>query len=359
MSKKIELTLTSDYVPHWTITDAVRELFQNAIDNEEAIGYEYAAGTLAITSANTQLTTESLLLGASTKAGQSNTIGQFGEGYKLAALVLNRLGKQITFYTGNEVWTTKFVQSRRFGAKILTFFIDKTNNPTDDLIVKVTGITPDEWQQDITPNILFLRDDTEVIASTKKGDILSGQSRVYINGLYVCDHVNYVYSYDFAPSELKLGRDRRLASDFDLQWLASKLWITAYKADPTDVYLQGLIIDLLVMDAADTKYLTNIYGLTTESLSDRAYSMFKETYGEYAIPVVYNSDMQRVHAPYTPVLIADAYYKVLSRAHGFIAVPDEDDGPTAQQRLAQWLEEYGDQLSDEATEALDAIIEEV
>lgn len=32
--KKVELTLSTAYVPDWTVSNAVRELFQNALDQE-------------------------------------------------------------------------------------------------------------------------------------------------------------------------------------------------------------------------------------------------------------------------------------------------------------------------------------
>ena len=72
--KKMELSLASDYVPGWTIVDAVRELFQNAVDQEvqcpdNTASWEYSDGTLRICNKKSTLTTKSLLLGSTTKAG--------------------------------------------------------------------------------------------------------------------------------------------------------------------------------------------------------------------------------------------------------------------------------------------------
>ena len=102
---KIELTISPNYVPTWTYLDAVRELFQNALDQEEQNpenvmrwSYDEDALSLTISNAHSTLSIASLLLGQTSKADDKSTIGQFGEGYKIATLVLLREGKTITFY---------------------------------------------------------------------------------------------------------------------------------------------------------------------------------------------------------------------------------------------------------------------
>ena len=131
---KIELTIAPNYVPNWTLVDAIRELFQNALDqqkqnneNEASWNYDDDTGVLTISNATSKLTAASLLLGQTTKADDKSTIGQFGEGYKIATLVLLREGQNVVFYNygAREIWRPRFVKSRRFGTDILTFFIEK------------------------------------------------------------------------------------------------------------------------------------------------------------------------------------------------------------------------------------------
>jgi len=155
---KIELTLAPNYVPTWTLVDAVRELFQNALDqqrqnseNEASWHYDDVTGVLTISNATSKLTTASLLLGQTTKADDKSTIGQFGEGYKIATLVLLREGKNVVFYNygAREVWRPRFVKSRRFDTDILTFFIEKKaiweKVPSADLVIAIDGISADEY----------------------------------------------------------------------------------------------------------------------------------------------------------------------------------------------------------------------
>ena len=103
--KKCELTISSSYVPNWTIFNAIRELVQNALDQEFVdanntmnMQYDEDKCELTISNKNSSLTTNTLLFGSTSKANDENQIGQFGEGYKIATMVLLREGKNITFY---------------------------------------------------------------------------------------------------------------------------------------------------------------------------------------------------------------------------------------------------------------------
>lgn len=116
-----ELTLTPNYVSDWNFNDALRELIQNGTDqevldpdNEFQIDYSPKEKVLRLKNRKSVLKINTLLLGRSSKANNEDTVGQFGEGYKIAALVLNRLGKTFTIYNNekNEVWESRFKTGR-------------------------------------------------------------------------------------------------------------------------------------------------------------------------------------------------------------------------------------------------------
>lgn len=93
--KCYELTLTPNYVSDWTFNDALRELIQNGTDqevldkeNKFQIIYNGKEKTLRLVNQKSVLKINTLLLGRSSKANNEDTVGQFGEGYKIAALVL-------------------------------------------------------------------------------------------------------------------------------------------------------------------------------------------------------------------------------------------------------------------------------
>ena len=68
---KFTLPISPDYVAHWGLWEAVREIYQNALDESEAaISYDEAAQVLFISSATGRLTPETLVLGTSSKRAE-------------------------------------------------------------------------------------------------------------------------------------------------------------------------------------------------------------------------------------------------------------------------------------------------
>lgn len=136
MQQIYELSLTPTYVSDCDFNMAIRELIQNGIDQQtinpkatfsmEFIPYtDGISGTIRFTNKQSRLKVNTLLLGCTSKEDDTLTVGQFGEGYKIASLVLNRLGKAFTIYNNmeNEIWIARFKNSKKWHGKILAFFV--------------------------------------------------------------------------------------------------------------------------------------------------------------------------------------------------------------------------------------------
>lgn len=367
MASKIELTIAPSYVPSWGIVEAVRELFQNALDqqkqnptNEMSWEYDPEAQRLRICNKYSTLEASSLLLGATTKADDTSTIGQFGEGYKIATLVLLRNDKKITFYNygAREIWCPRFVNSRRFGTQILTFFIDKKafwdTVPNNDLTIEIEGITEEEYAQQIAPSNLHIRTDYKVIETTYYGDIVDIPGKVFVNGLFVCDFEPYKYGYNFKPGHLKLDRDRKMASDFDLRWLASQVWSkVSEEATP-------LALDLLKEGAADVDYIDSVSSLYGNSLKLRnaCYDTFHQKYGAEAIPVISQSELDTVPKGYKGVIVPDVYSRMIKSSPMFTASapPIQTEAEKILDEIDEWINKVADRLTtDETTEINDLV----
>ncbi|MEV4511542.1 hypothetical protein AB0K00_21520 [Dactylosporangium sp. NPDC049525] len=80
--------ISPDYVKSWSPVRALCELIANALDEDRDATIGWADGVLTITDQGPGIPEEGMILGHSTKSAQQ--IGQFGEGKKLACLVMAR-----------------------------------------------------------------------------------------------------------------------------------------------------------------------------------------------------------------------------------------------------------------------------
>lgn len=364
--KKYELSLSKNYVKDWTVADAVREFLQNAIDQEASVPdndmyFQYAEGTqtLLIGNKSSVLNVNTLLLGTSSKVDDENSIGQFGEGYKIASLVLVRAGKDVTIYNyGNrEVWKPRFVKSRRYGEDILTFFVDTKyiweKTPNNDLIISIKGITPEEYKV-IEENTLRLRSDLGDCIETDYGKILLDEAhshRIYVNGLYVYSVPSLNYGYDVKPKYLTLGRDRNVVNTFDCQWLTSTIALDAFRLG-----YHSFVVDMVLNGYSDVKYVASSpngqYSASYE-LKLALKEKFLNEYGEDAIPVDTDEDYNFYKNCGNKPIICNTLYASLLRG---IIEPKHIETVRLSTRLAKVLKNIENRISTEDSEELKSII---
>ena len=186
--RKYELSISADYVPEWGITEAVREYFQNSIDEETRdsgnkmfFDYDRENQTIQIGNKHSDLDIKTLLFGVTTKNNDSAMIGNHGEGYKIATVVLLRLGKTVVFqnYCRREIWRPRLVKSRKYGGVLVpTFFVDTEaiwkQVPEHSLIIEVGGVTEEEYEQIRAAN-LHLQQPGPKRKDTSYGGILEGE----------------------------------------------------------------------------------------------------------------------------------------------------------------------------------------
>ncbi|MNU34869.1 hypothetical protein D3C71_234550 [compost metagenome] len=362
-----DLSLTKDYAPAWTVVDAVREFFQNALDQQTTVEdnkmfffYNELTQQLKVGNKRSVLEPKSLLLGASTKTNSKETIGQFGEGYKIATLVLLRLGKTVEFfnYGAREAWKPRFVKSRKYGADILRFDVDKkyiwSTVPDNDLTIIISGITPEEYER-IKASNLHLQGSYRSFKS-EQGEVLvdiQHNNKVFVNGLFVCNYDAYTFGYNFKPSFIRLDRDRKLADAFELKWLASGMW-NEVAEDPSAA---SLLIDLIKAGASDIEYLQNrSYGRkTTCDVNETVARDFVVTHGPNAVPVTTNSEMERAkEMGRKPILTSTSHKAAIDQS----GIPQVKMAPklTTAESLQNWLDKHKQSLSKKAIKEMEEII---
>jgi hypothetical protein len=261
--KTYELPIAREYVHNWGVEDAVREIMQNAVDSQtdgHPLSVSYSNGTLAISNLGCSLDISSLVLGNGTKHDTTKYIGNYGEGFKLAIIVLLRNSIGVSIFTQRQAWTPQFRQSTKF--KVETLHIDVTTTDVNNafILFELTGIDQDLFDK-LRENSLAMSKAMgysigEVI-ETEYGNILLEpryKGKMFVNGLYVETDSSFQYGYDFKPEFLHLDRDRRAISYYKMRELTAK----AMTSQP-NVRLVHTAIQKSYTDVRDTiDYMDNI-----------------------------------------------------------------------------------------------------
>lgn len=256
---KYVLTIGKDYVSQWNIKDAIRELIQNKIDQEITdptnIGsISIKNGKLFISNKTSELTKSSLVLGCSSKQNDDETIGKFGEGYKLALLVLIRNGINVVIhnYHTKENWIPTIEYVKEYDSELLVINTDRywfTSPPNNNLTFVISGV---ENAQEILDEII-LNEEAYKHYETDYGNILADgeKGNIYVNGLFVTNVEDLEYSYTIKPQYLNIGRDRNLVDEWDIKYLLASMW----KQAPHDMTME--VIRAGAKDVEFVKYKSN------------------------------------------------------------------------------------------------------
>jgi hypothetical protein len=287
---RIELSIKTDYLPTWKQFHGIRELLQNARDAEVELSAKMSirhrpdSKVLVIENEGCTIPHEALLFGHTTKLGRSDLAGRFGEGLKLAMLVLTREGHTVRVRSGSEVWTPKIERSEKFDADVLVVHVEKGRADRDRVQVEVDQIGKDGFDA-LKDFFLFLdkpKDDEMV--KTYSGTILLGkryEHKLFVKGIFVQNAPDISFGYDLEGVEI--DRDRKMVDRYDLGFKTATIWREAVAKQPS---LLGGFVKLLESDARDLEEMGdyNASQLTDEAKKHVA-DAFKRVHGADALPV--------------------------------------------------------------------------
>lgn len=334
------LPLSPRYVSHWGLWQAIRELIQNAYDQRDSDpGCEVevrlnSRGTLRIATSTGHLPPSSLLLGETTKDGTS-TRGKFGEGYKLALLVLARLGHPVEIFNGNKKWTPRLQSDPRFGCDLLVILEDDVSVSEKGVAFHVHDVREEQWAE-VQKNI---RQDGG--SEDKILDDPAEKGRVYVGGLFVCRDDDFRFGYSLRAGSVQLDRDRGMIDGFDLSCQTSRLWSAG--SDPR-------LYDLIKEEAPDVRYVKSV---GAKSAAPTVTARFIEEHGVDTIPVSTQAEVQRAQAAGVKWALVPEQMKRLVGCVQSIFIPSSD-GPLA--RLEKFVEQHRWSLSTDQKIELDDII---
>lgn len=321
------LNLTNNFCDHWGLWEAVREILQNGEDqltlnpeNEITVDYNKSTKTLTVANKDSILNRSSLLFGGTTKSDDPNTIGKFGEGYKIALLIFQKLGIDVVIknYAKNERWTTEMIPDAKYdGLEVLKVKIKKymfRRLPDHNLSFEIKGISEKQWAEIQSKYLREQEVGEKFYDKYTKNEILFNPSlkgMVFINGLFVEKlSGDYAYGYNFHPSNLKLDRDRQTVAGFSFQFELKRL-LTEYASHSEENAKQ--VMEII---KSDNKDLSSVESFTYPSnkLFDVAEESLKD-YGDYAYPVSSQSEADLVIdrcASVKPVFVSKAEKTILS-----------------------------------------------
>lgn len=366
--RRYELGMSLDYVSNWTIVDAVREIFQNSLDeeiqnpeNKWYFDYDEEAEVLKIGNKLSRLSTKSLLLGNSSKRNDNATIGQHGEGYKVATIVLLRNGCSVNVYNYNEkeIWKSKIIKSRRYQQDIGVFDVESLgafkSAQSHNLIFEITNINKEAYEA-IKESNLWLQDDLgEVIESKGYGRVLKDDKyagKVFVKGLYVCKKEHLVYGYDLEPHLIELDRDRGLVDSFNLQYRLGNLII----------HTKDMNFIKEIRSKWDGHYIHcfDYYGSPDiTEVYDDALKKFTDKYGEDAIPCTDTDSFNRLKKRgFNVAMVRENEKYYITRSSNYSPAEEPDDYDLCQE-FSDWYENIKQYIPEELIPDSDELIEMV
>lgn len=269
MTKNYEITISPNYVSNWGINEAIREILQNAIDADKN-GYKksiyYNGDTLYINNEGISLSAKDLILGCSSKSDQDGMIGKYGEGFKLALVVLLRKGMNVYVDNDDKLWSPSFKVSEQFGTQVLN--IEESDDGRGEGLTFVVSPVDQQLYNSLLNYFPCIDESFGNVVNCDNGQILLDKQfkgKMYVEGLYIQTDDNFQYGYNFNSDVVELDRDRKAINYYELRALTAQSIVTAEECNKE-------IFDAITKSCVDVRDI--------EEVIDEASESFLEEYRE-------------------------------------------------------------------------------
>lgn len=213
---KIVYPIADSYVADWTRTDAIREFIANALDAGEP-RLVHNGKEARISDSGEGILKKNMVLGGTSKSKQAQAIGKFGEGLKMACLVLARTGSEVKIETVGTTYTATLEYNEEFESKLLV--IEYVKNARSKGSSIVFACTEDELQ-DAKNKFIHFQGVRKKPTVTENLEIYTeGTGRIYVNGLETSKKVG-IFNYNVLDKVALDSRDRNSVDDSRLRnWI--------------------------------------------------------------------------------------------------------------------------------------------
>ena len=272
---KVSLNLAEHYVENWGAWEVGREIICNAIDADADYKLRVISDDEFIVTTETEPSVAALcVIGASTKRGTQD-IGQFGEGFKLAALVATRMGGFVEVQTPSGKLTFSLEEARGIDDRVLYVNVDGRTRRSCGCMthVKLQGVAA-------AINGKFVSRERTMIEKAK------GPLSVYIKGVFI-KTFTAVSLWDWNV-DITLNRDRAIVDMWDV---SNK--IKDYLSGDEDVTQEVLEKVFRNTDSVEMTALDRMYVGCSYRNAKIAKEAWKEVFGEKAVIAAVSSSINQ------------------------------------------------------------------
>lgn len=273
MIKNYEITISPNYVSNWGINEAIREILQNAIDADKN-GYKksiyYSGDTLYINNEGISLSAKDLILGCSSKSDQDGMIGKYGEGFKLALVVLLRKGMNVYVDNNDKLWNPSFKVSEQFGTQVLN--IEESDDGRREGLTFVISPVDQQLYNSLLNYFPCIDESFGNVVNCDNGQILLDKrfkGKMYVEGLYIQTDDNFQYGYNFNSDVVELDRDRKAINYYELRALTAQSIVTAEECNKE-------IFDAITKSCVDVRDIEEVIDEASESFLEEYREQFYE-----------------------------------------------------------------------------------
>lgn len=201
-NNSITYPIAKNYVQEWTYLEAGREYLANALDTSANATVKHENGYCIIEDFGTGITRANFVIGNSQKADEQ--IGLFGEGFKLASLVMAREDRDTVITTVGYTYYPVIEENEEFGTDLFVIKYEK-NNVTQGTQVKFKATLEEvEAIKGLFLNFVPLE---KCVTLDKVTVIADFSNKVFVNGL-MASAVESIFSYNILDKSLVNTRDR-------------------------------------------------------------------------------------------------------------------------------------------------------
>jgi len=275
-AKLIPMGLTPDYIPEMGTWEAARELAANCMDADPAYKRHQAASDnpdfIQFSTTTVPKLAEMIFMGCGQSRKDEDKIGQFGEGFKIAALIATRArGGQLTLETRTHV--VNFLFKELFGERVLHARVGQRTIPVEwnpDIAFKAT--LEMKGARDATKDKVIQGDTTKYWRKENEREDV----KIFCKGIFITTVQKVQSHYHYNLNSLQLNRDRSMASTFSLHFAVAQLLL--YHLD--DELAEYLIISPECWENTCIKEFGVPY---SEAPKRKLAAAFRRRYGDDAI----------------------------------------------------------------------------